>query len=241
MPNIAVLIVTVPPPSAAGTSSRPFAKVENREIFMRTIELYANRDAVTQRVLCVGVDDLETVHAKYSAHLGFQGVNVTAGGPDWFGVVARGLEKLKPEIEVVFVHDACCPVVPFTLLDALDVAVAKAGAVAPALPVAGSVVHAPGNALTAPVESGGFQRLQYPHVFKKEVLVNAYAQRGAIRGNDDITLVHLTGGKVTLLPGSEYNVRIDSDELQRLAGDYLKHLPKPKSKSPLTPFDEAQW
>ncbi|MEI8195016.1 MAG: PDZ domain-containing protein, partial [Phycisphaerae bacterium] len=133
MSKLAVLFVAVAPPGSPGSNSgRVFTKIDGRELFMRTIEMYTPRDQVVQRILCVSVDDLQTIQSKYSAHLGFQGVSVAAGGPDWFGVVARGLEKLKPEIDTVMIHDAACPVVPFTVLDALEAAAAKmdAGAAA---------------------------------------------------------------------------------------------------------------
>src|SRR5437879_4365995 len=135
MANVAVIFVAVPPMGVAKSAQRPYAKVDNREVFMRTIELYTNRDQVTQRILCVSPDDMSLMQQKYSAHLGFQGVSVTAGGPDWFGAVGRGIEKLKPEIELVIVHDACRPAVPYPVLDALEAAAAKTGAAVPVLPL----------------------------------------------------------------------------------------------------------
>ena len=40
---------------------------------------------------------------------------------------------------------------------------------------------------------------------------------------------------------SRLNQRVDSDEMVRLAADLIERLPKPKPKTPLSPFDEAQW
>src|SRR5271170_7265297 len=131
MAQTAVLIVLVNPPWDQNRSGKPMVKIDNREVFMRSVELYANRDSVQQRILCVLPDNLANIQQKYGAHLGFQGVSAAAGGPDWFGAVARGLEKLKPEIQRVFVHDACCPAVPYTMLDALEQAAEKAEAVVP--------------------------------------------------------------------------------------------------------------
>jgi hypothetical protein len=34
---------------------------------------------------------------------------------------------------------------------------------------------------------------------------------------------------------------MDTDEVVRLGKDLLNHLPKPKSKTPLNPFGEAEW
>ncbi len=222
---------------------RPFSNVEISEVFMRTIELYTNREA-EQRVLVVSPDDLAVMQAKYAAHLGFQGVSVTVGGSDWFSAVARGLEKLKPEIETIIIHDACRPAVPYTLLDALEAAVAKTGAAAPVLSLAGSFAKLESEkSLGASVDTGGLFEVQSPQIFNRKVLESAYANRANLKGSltDDAAMIRANGGTVSTIFGSRYNVRIDSEETVKLASDYLSHLPKPKSKAPLTPFDEAQW
>jgi 2-C-methyl-D-erythritol 4-phosphate cytidylyltransferase len=244
MPGVAVIFVALVPPTAAKGALKPFAKVDNREVFMRAIELYTNRDQVTQRVLVVSPDDLGVMQAKYAAHLGFQGVSVTVGGADWFSAVARGLEKLKDEIDIVIVHDACRPAVPYTLSDALEAAVGKTGAAVPVLPIAGAFARLTDDrSLGTSLDTAGMHEVQSPQIFNRTVLQNAYANRTSAKGPlaDDAALVRGCGGAVTTVPGSRYNVRIDSDEAVKLAADYLRHLPKPKSKTPLTPFDEAQW
>lgn len=244
MSTLAVIFVALVPPTAAKGALRPFTKIENREVFMRTIELYTPRDQVQQRVLVVSPDDLAVMQAKYAAHLGFQGVSVTVGGADWFSAVARGLEKLKADVDTVIVHDACRPAVPYTLLDALEATVDKTGAAAPVLAVAGSFASLEaGGALGAAADATGLHEVQSPQIFSREVLESAFANRANLQGilTDDAALVRANGGIVATIPGSRYNVRIDSDEAAKLGSDYLSHLPKPKSKTPLTPFDEAQW
>ena len=244
MSNVAVIFVAVSPPGVPKAAMRPYSKVDNREVFMRTIELYTNRDQVEQRILVVAPDDLALIQSKYAAHLGFQGVSVTTGGSDWFSAVARGLEKLKPEMETVLIHDASRPAVAYTLLDALEAAAAKSGAAVPVVPIAGLFAKVGSDqTLGAAQEAAGWYEVQSPQVFARKVLEEAYANRAGLKGYlpDDAALVRANGYPVTTVPGSRYNVRIDTDEALKLAADYLKHLPKPKSKTPLTPFDEAQW
>lgn len=249
MATLGVLFIAVASPTTAssGGENKIYTKVDNREIFMRAIEIYANRDQVKQQVLCVTVDDLPTIQAKYSAHLGFQGVSVTAGGPDWFGVVARGLEKLKPEIDTVIIHDAACPAVPYTVLDAMEAALAKGGvdAVVPTLPIGGHIAKVANGILNASVTGSGFYEIQSPQIFQRQALADAYAKRTTLGSSssvlDDASLIRLNGGKVVTVPGSPYNLRVTSDEQLKLAADCLKHLPKPRKTGPITPFDEAQW
>jgi len=244
MSTHAVIFVALVPPGVPKGAARPFAKVDNREVFMRTIELYTPRDQVQQLILVVAPDDLAVVQSKYAAHLGFQGVSVAVGGSDWFSAVARGLEKLQADIQTVIIHDACRPAVPYTLLDALDATVGKTGAAVPVLPLIGTFARLEGTRmLDAALDVTGAHEVQSPQIFSRKVLEAAYGARASVAGTpaDDAALVRATGGVVATIPGSRYNVRMDSDENIKLAADFLKHLPKPKSQTPLTPFDEAQW
>jgi len=113
---IAVIFPVVPPPFISRPTdggSKAFSKIESREVFLRSVELYAKRDQVAQRLVIVAPDDLQIMQEKYASHLAFQGVSVAGGTSDWFGCVARALEKLEANVEAVIIHDPCCPVVPF--------------------------------------------------------------------------------------------------------------------------------
>lgn len=239
MADMAVLIVMADPPWATAGSGHPYHKADNREIFLRTIELYANRDEVQQRILCVLPDELSRVNSRYGPNLGFQGVQVSAAGPDWCGTVARGLEKLEPDIKWVMIHDASCPATAQSLIDAVVEAAAKTGAACPVIPRQELTARTdkPGRPLQ-PSAAGGFV-IQSPCLFSRELLRKAYADRRV--SADECTLVEAAGGKITPVEGSAINIRIDSDGMARLAGDLLRHLPKPKLKGPASPFDEAQW
>lgn len=91
------------------------------------------------------------------------------------------------------------------------------------------------------VDMSAVSEIQSPQIFRKVPLVQAYASRGKDIFVDDAELLISTGQKIGVVVGSRLNIRIDSDELVRLAKDLFDHLPKPKTKTPLTPFDEAQW
>lgn len=238
----AVIIPLVHPPFAQKGSSKPFAKIDNREIFLRVVEMYASREHVVQKLLAITPDDLALIQSKYVAHLGFQGVSVATGGSDWFSCVGRAIEKLKPEIDTVIVHDGACPAVPYTLLDALDDAITKTDAVVPVLPTRSAFADAEGKALKEYVDMTAVQEIQSPQAFKRAVLQEAYAKRNGQTFMDDGELVLMTlGRRITTIAGSRLNQRMDSEEILKLGKDLIAHLPRPKSKTPLTPFDEAQW
>jgi 2-C-methyl-D-erythritol 4-phosphate cytidylyltransferase len=112
------------------------------------------------------------------------------------------------------------------------------------LPATAHIAKFSGNILDISVDSAALSEIQSPQIFSRELLTDAYAKRANLAGQkpvDDAALVRLAGGKVTTIPGSPFNVRLATDEWVRIGGDYLKHLPKPRKSSPMSPFDEAQW
>src|SRR5271155_1574233 len=179
--SLAVIFPVVVPPYVAKSAARPFSKIDSREVFLRTVELYTPRDQVTQRIVVVTPDDLQAMQERYSAHLGFQGVTVAAGGADWFSCVGRGLEKLDDKIETVIVHDACCPAVPFTLLDVLEESLGKmkeAAGVVPVLPTRNAFADLNADRTVSEyVDMAKVSEVQSPQIYRRQPLVDAYAKR----------------------------------------------------------------
>ncbi len=79
-------------------------------------------------------------------------------------------------------------------------------------------------------------------MFRRSLLLEAYAQRGDWPATDDAELVERLGKRVTLVPGSPINLKITTREDLQLAAQTLKALPKPKIFGPSHPFaDDDMW
>jgi 2-C-methyl-D-erythritol 4-phosphate cytidylyltransferase len=246
--SVAVIFPLVAPGYVGRKATRFFSKIDGREVFLRCVELYTSREQVTQRIVVATPDDMEEMRDRYSAHLGFQGVSVAGGGSDWFNCVQRALEKLNPDVQTVFVHDPCCPAVPYTLLDAMEEALGKnknAGGVVGVLPSRAAFCDlegdGPGRSLKEYVDMAAVSEVQSPQLFRRDALAEGYAKRGTGSFVDDAELVMNAGFRLVTVGGSRLNMRIDSDEMVRLGKDLIEHLPRARSKTPLTPFGEAEW
>jgi 2-C-methyl-D-erythritol 4-phosphate cytidylyltransferase len=83
---------------------------------------------------------------------------------------------------------------------------------------------------------------QTPQVFRRQWLLDAYAQRGDLAATDDALLVERLGHAVTIVEGSPINLKVTTKEDLRLAQQALKALPKPKLLGPAHPFaDDDKW
>src|SRR5947208_1688677 len=112
MANFAVVL------PAAGRSSRfkdkekkPFATLDGRAVWLRTAELFVNRNDVAECLLIISADDEERFRTRYAANLAFMNVKLVHGGRERFESVANGLAKISPSVEFVAVHDAVRPCV----------------------------------------------------------------------------------------------------------------------------------
>src|ERR1043166_1193958 len=101
---------------AAGKSSRfrdkekkPFANLDGRAVWLRSVELFINRPEVAQCIIVVAPDDQETFRRKFGANLAFMNIQIADGGAERFESVANALQLVKPEVDFVAIHDAVRP------------------------------------------------------------------------------------------------------------------------------------
>src|SRR3954453_17512256 len=86
---------------AAGRSSRfggkekkPFALLDGRAVWLRTVELLVTRNYVCQSLLVVSPEDREFFRTRYAPNIAFLDVQVVEGGSERFESVANALAKL---------------------------------------------------------------------------------------------------------------------------------------------------
>ncbi len=244
MPTFAVIL------AAAGKSSRfrdknykkPFAPLDGRAVWLHSAEKFLNRPDVPQLILVISAEDREYFQSKFAANAAILGIDVVDGGAERADSIQKALEKVKPEIEFVAVHDAARPCIANEWIDEIFSAAAKSGAAIPAIPVGNTLKRVAGGNIVETVPRDGLWEAQTPQVFRRELLLKAYAQRSGFVATDDAQLVERIGQKVTIVPGSAINLKITNREDLRLAELAMKALPKPKLAGPAHPFaDDDMW
>ncbi len=235
---------------AAGKSSRfrdkhykkPFALLDGRAVWLHSAEKFLNRDDVMQLILVVAAEDRENFDMKFAANVAILGIDVVEGGAERADSIENALARVKPEAQFIAVHDAARPCIVDEWISKIFEAAQKYDAVIPAHPISGTVKRA-GKDLTIEetVPREGLWEAQTPQVFRREILLEAYAQRGGFSATDDAQLVERTGQKVTIVEGSSLNRKISTKEDLRLAEQILKVLPKPKLDGPAHPFADDMW
>lgn len=111
-----------------------------RPLLLRTVEPFTRRAEVVSIVVAAPPDRVDEYRLRYGDQLGFHGVRIVAGGrvARW-ETVRLALAALPNDCTHIGIHDAARPVVSEELLDRVFLAVARLGAVVPAVPVNGTV------------------------------------------------------------------------------------------------------
>lgn len=236
---------------AAGASSRfkdkhykkPFAPLANRAVWLHSAERFLNRPDVKQVLLVVAPEDREDFDFKFSSNVVILGIEVVEGGKERADSIERALARVKPEIDFVAVHDAARPCLADEWINRVFESAEKTGAAILAVPVAATLKRVKGNqTIEETVSRTGLWEAQTPQVFRRQLLLDAYARRGGFQATDDAQLVERLGHPVSVVQGSLINLKITTQEDLRLAEQALKAMPKPKFKGPAHPFaDDDMW
>jgi 2-C-methyl-D-erythritol 4-phosphate cytidylyltransferase len=235
---------------AAGKSSRfrdkekkPFAILDGRAVWLRSAELFVTREDVCQTILVVNPDDMELFRRRFTANIAFMDIKIVEGGAERFESVANALAVLKPEAEYIAIHDAVRPCLTEELTNAVFAKAEQTGAAMLAVPVVDTLKQVNANhQITGTVPRQGVWAAQTPQVFKREILLEAYARRSQLSQEitDDAQLVEALGLKVHVAEGAATNLKITTKSDLILAEAVLKVLPKPKPKGPIHPFAEDE-
>lgn len=234
---------------AAGRSTRfrdssykkPFAPLANKAIWLHSAERFLSRDDVVQTILVISPEDREQFQFKFGANIAFLDIEVIDGGAERADSVQAALARVKPQADFVCIHDAARPCLTDAWIDDIFSAAEKTGAAIFAIPVAGTLKRVGSDhKIQETVSRENLWEAQTPQVFRRQLLLEAYAKRDGFVATDDAQLVERIGHAVTVLTGSPINIKITTKEDQRLAEQLLKALPKPKLPSALNPFDD-RW
>jgi 2-C-methyl-D-erythritol 4-phosphate cytidylyltransferase len=230
MSAFSVVVLTATPPAHGGEASGATVKLDGREALLRCIELFLNRENVKQILLVVSTDAEEEIKRKFGGSLGFLGVKLAIGGKKWQEQIAAAAPKIAADSSHVVVHDAARPLVPSGDIDALLEAAEKHAAVALSAPVRSSLVEVdPGGNPMALHAAAEFVQLLWPQVFSRARFLELAAGK------------EIHPSELTLVKGSGLNIRLGGAGDASVAKAMLNLLPKPKTKAPSNPFEEAQW
>ena len=230
--------------AAAGRSTRfaanrkkPFLDLKGRAVWLRSAEHFVNREDVAQTLVAVSADDVEWFKEKFRPNLAFMNVEIVEGGAERADTVQRALSRVKADIEFVAVHDAARPLLAKEWIDRVFRAAEETGAAILAVPVTSTLKRVgKDGAIVETVSRDGLWEAQTPQVFRRQLLLDAYAKRGGLPATDEARLVEQMGHPIAVVEGSPLNLKITTAEDFKMAEALVDALPKEKKLRALHPF-----
>jgi 2-C-methyl-D-erythritol 4-phosphate cytidylyltransferase len=226
-----------------GDVKKPFARIDDRPIFIRSLELFVSRADVSQTILTVAPEDYDVVKEKYAANIMFMGVKLVKGGVERFASVRAALAAVEDEAEYICVHDAVRPCVLESWIDKVFAEAEKTGAALLAAPLTGTIKRvSDAGVVDATVPRAGLYEAQTPQVFRKDILLKAYdALPDDAAPTDDAEVVERSGHPVSVVAADRRNLKITTPGDMVLAQAILKDITRKPKSGPMGAFEEAQW
>ena len=174
-----------------------------RAVWLHSAERFLNRSDVKQVIVVISPDDMDAFQLKFAANVTILGIDVVAGGSERADSVQNALAHVKPEIDFVAVHDAARPCIANEWIDEVFSAAETSDAAILALPVAGTLKRVDAKSqITETVDRSNLWEAQTPQVFRRQLLLDAYAKRGDAQPTDEAQAVEQAGHAVTVVEGS---------------------------------------
>ncbi|WP_460486353.1 2-C-methyl-D-erythritol 4-phosphate cytidylyltransferase [Barrientosiimonas humi] len=135
-------------------------------------------------------------------------VQLVDGGAERTDSVGCGLAALRPEVDVVLVHDAARALAPTALFERVAAGVRDGfDAVVPGLPVADTIKQVDADGVvTATPDRAGLRAVQTPQAFRRAALEAAHGL--GEQATDDAALVERWGGRCLVVPGDPLAVKV---------------------------------
>jgi 2-C-methyl-D-erythritol 4-phosphate cytidylyltransferase len=193
---------------AAGRSSRfkdksykkPYAPLANKAVWLHSADRFLSRDDVVQTILVISPEDREDFNFKFAANIAILGIDVVDGGAQRADSVQAALARVKPQADFVCIHDAARPCICNEWIDRIFSAAQQTGAAIFAIPISGTVKRVGANhEIEETVTRQGLWEAQTPQVFRRDLILEAYAKRQGLQATDDSQLVEQIGQKVTVV------------------------------------------
>ncbi|MGH7120494.1 MAG: 2-C-methyl-D-erythritol 2,4-cyclodiphosphate synthase [Acetobacteraceae bacterium] len=204
---------------AAGTGSRfgaatpkQFLPLLGRPVIRHAAEALAAHTALLQPV-----GESEPIE---QALAGLPHLPPVPGGATRQASVLAGLEALVPHgPTIVLVHDAARPLIPPGTIPALLAALEATPGAIPALAVTDTLKRAgKSSRIEATVPRAGLFRAQTPQAFDFQTLLHLHRAASTASATDDAALLEAAGLSVTLVAGSEENIKLTVlEDFTRLA------------------------
>jgi len=210
---------------------KQFLELAGVPVLVRTLRVFLSHPAIHLIMLVLPPEQLQSGKKQLLPFLTpeQQGkVLYAVGGEARQHSVQNGMKALPASIERVFVHDGARPLVSAEIIDRCLAGIEEHGAVIAAVPVKDTLKEVEevegGTEIIGTVDRSQLWQAQTPQAMDLHLLERAYEYAAATEfiGTDEASLLEHAGVSVSVVMGSEENIKITRPEDLRIAATLLR-------------------
>ncbi|MDR2117811.1 MAG: 2-C-methyl-D-erythritol 4-phosphate cytidylyltransferase [Planctomycetaceae bacterium] len=202
---------------------KTFASLNRKPIWLHSAEKFYEREDVVQLIIVISPDDLTWFFRFYTNEIDRMFLLVIAGGKERADSVQNGLAVVRRDVDFIAIHDAARPCVSKAEINAVFRQAKIDGAAMLATPIVGTLKRVYDGQIVETVNRENLWEAQTPQVFRRDILLNAYKNRGGIEPTDDAQLVENIGYAVSVVPAARSNIKITTQTDLTFAETILFH------------------
>jgi len=206
-----------------GATPKQFLSLDGVPIFVHTLRKFAASHAIDEIFLGVRPEEMDRASREIAAEHFAKNVRMVPGGASRQETVARCLDQASPETEVVVVHDAVRPFIVLAMISQVVESARKDGAVILGIPSVDTVKKVQRLNILGTIPRERIVLAQTPQAFRYSILRQAFdrALAEGYYGTDESSLVEHDGQNVSVLMGSDRNIKITKPSDLPLARLYI--------------------
>lgn len=222
----------------SGTSRKQFMLLQGSPILVHTVRKFTAVDRIGEIVVAVRSDALEWVRETLAQEFPGRLVRAVEGGNSRQQSVENALATIDPATDLVAVHDAVRPFIDIeTIGKVLDEAAETGAAIVGIVPVdtVKQVNRTSSNKarVRATIPREKLVLAQTPQVFRYDLIKRAFdaARDDGFTGTDEASLVERLDVEVSVVVGSDRNIKITRPGDMDLARLFLEYELQPKAEA----------
>lgn len=206
-----------------GGTPKQFLSLEGVPIFVHTLRKFVAAETIDEIFLALRAEDMDRVLGDIDREHFSKPVRLVAGGPTRQETVARALAEAPQGTEVVVVHDAVRPFIELEMIARVVETARKDGAAILGIPSIDTVKQVERQKILGTIPRERIVLAQTPQAFRYKIIQEAFARAATdgFNGTDEASLVERMGLQVTVLMGSDRNIKITKPSDLPLARLYI--------------------
>ncbi|MBI3895607.1 MAG: 2-C-methyl-D-erythritol 4-phosphate cytidylyltransferase [Acidobacteria bacterium] len=207
-----------------GLHKKPLLKLDDTPILVHTLRKFSTCQDITEIFIAAPPEDMAEIQTMLKREDLGKSVTAVPGGSHRQESVENCLRVVPPDTDLVAVHDAVRPFVSPALISAVIEEAAKTGAAILGVLSVDTVKQVERTRILGTLPRERIVLAQTPQVFRYDVLKRAFAKAREedFHGTDEASLVEHLGEEITVVPGSERNIKITKPSDLDLARFYLE-------------------